>query len=154
MCLSVGLLITGMVMWLVGCGSCSGPLEHAHSVYTSLYYADTLLVISCNVNIVLSMSDDWYGYLLQLFWAVGTCFIVFVSIFIMPTVGWRYLLGVAAVPLLIFFAACFVRILSRSFKLKLLLFQLLFMLIIIIIIMIIGLFRIAVFDKYLLVCFL
>jgi len=47
----------------------------------------------------------------QLFWAVGTCFIVFVSIFIMPTLGWRYLLGIAAVPLIVFFAACFVSVL-------------------------------------------
>jgi len=29
----------------------------------------------------------------------------------MPSLGWRYLLGVAAIPLLIFFAACFVRVL-------------------------------------------
>lgn len=36
---------------------------------------------------------------------------MFVSIFVMPTVGWRYLLGIAAIPLVTFFAACFVSIL-------------------------------------------
>lgn len=45
--------------------------------------------------------------MIELFWAVGTCFIVLIAIFVMPTLGWRYLFGIASLPLLIFFFACF-----------------------------------------------
>ena len=44
----------------------------------------------------------------QLFWAIGCCFVVLISIFIMPGLGWRYLLGIVALPLLIFALGCLV----------------------------------------------
>lgn len=40
-------------------------------------------------------------------WAIGASFVVAVSIFIMPTVGWRYLLVIVAIPSLIMFGTCF-----------------------------------------------
>ena len=46
----------------------------------------------------------------QLFWAMGSCFIVFISIFVMPTLGWRYLLIIASIPVLIFSLSCAVSI--------------------------------------------
>ena len=46
---------------------------------------------------------DWMW---QLFWALGTCFVVFLAIFIMPAVGWRYLVAAATLPVIIFFVAC------------------------------------------------
>ncbi|KAI0239633.1 Synaptic vesicle 2-related protein [Lamellibrachia satsuma] len=44
--------------------------------------------------------------MIELFWATGACFIVFISIFVMPTLGWRYLLFIGALPLFIFTLAC------------------------------------------------
>ncbi|KAK2155568.1 hypothetical protein LSH36_236g00000 [Paralvinella palmiformis] len=44
--------------------------------------------------------------MIEIFWAIGACFIVFISIFVMPSLGWRYLLGIAAIPLLIFAISC------------------------------------------------
>ncbi|XP_077995668.1 synaptic vesicle 2-related protein-like [Glandiceps talaboti] len=35
----------------------------------------------------------------QMFWAFGTCFEVFLAYLIVPTLGWRYLVGLSAVPL-------------------------------------------------------
>ncbi|KAK2185940.1 hypothetical protein NP493_218g02002, partial [Ridgeia piscesae] len=46
--------------------------------------------------------------MIELFWATGACFIVFISIFVMPTLGWRYLLFIGALPLFIFTLACVV----------------------------------------------
>jgi len=44
--------------------------------------------------------------MIEIFWAFGACFIVVLSLFIMPTLGWRWLLAFAAMPLLIFTLAC------------------------------------------------
>ncbi|ELU14236.1 hypothetical protein CAPTEDRAFT_220893 [Capitella teleta] len=45
--------------------------------------------------------------LIEIFWAFGSSLIVFISIFVMPTLGWRYLLVFASLPLLLYFVACF-----------------------------------------------
>ncbi|XP_070573792.1 putative transporter SVOPL [Ptychodera flava] len=37
----------------------------------------------------------------QVFWALGTCFEVFMAYLIIPSLGWRYLVGISAVPLTI-----------------------------------------------------
>ena len=47
-------------------------------------------------------------FFFQVFWAFGACFIVLLSLFIMPNLGWRWLLGFASLPLLIFTMACIV----------------------------------------------
>lgn len=44
--------------------------------------------------------------MIEVFWAIGTCVEVVLAIFIMPRYGWRALLGVSAVPLILFTFAC------------------------------------------------
>jgi MFS family permease len=39
----------------------------------------------------------------NLFWSIGTCFEVVLAILVMPTLGWRWLLGLSSLPLLVFF---------------------------------------------------
>lgn len=45
---------------------------------------------------------------MQIFWAVGTVFEVLLAILVMPTLGWRWLLGLSTIPLFIFAILCFV----------------------------------------------
>ncbi|GAB6023587.1 hypothetical protein CHUAL_008357 [Chamberlinius hualienensis] len=40
--------------------------------------------------------------LLDSFWALGACLEVILATFVMPTLGWRWLLGLSALPLLLF----------------------------------------------------
>lgn len=51
--------------------------------------------------------------LCQVFWAIGTVFEVVLAVFVMPSLGWRWLLILSAVPLLIFAVLCFVGIFSE-----------------------------------------
>ena len=39
---------------------------------------------------------------MQFFWAVGSCFESGLALLVMPTLGWRYLVGFSAAPLIIF----------------------------------------------------
>lgn len=48
---------------------------------------------------------------LQIFWALGTVFEVLLAILVMPTLGWRWLLGLSTIPLFIFAVLCFVSML-------------------------------------------
>jgi MFS family permease len=41
------------------------------------------------------------------YWSIGACFEVYLAILIMPTLGWRWFLGVSSIPLLIFLFLCF-----------------------------------------------
>ncbi|XP_052834035.1 synaptic vesicle 2-related protein [Octopus bimaculoides] len=43
---------------------------------------------------------------IEVFWAIGACFEVMLALFIMPVLGWRWLLVLSAVPLLVFSAFC------------------------------------------------
>uniref|UniRef100_A0A8C5BVJ0 SV2 related protein n=1 Tax=Gadus morhua TaxID=8049 RepID=A0A8C5BVJ0_GADMO len=45
--------------------------------------------------------------LIEIFWALGTVFEVLLAILVMPTLGWRWLLALSTVPLLIFACLCF-----------------------------------------------
>lgn len=45
--------------------------------------------------------------LVEIFWAIGACFEVLLALAVMPTLGWRYLLGFSAIPLLVFSGCCF-----------------------------------------------
>uniref|UniRef100_A0A3Q3WXG0 Major facilitator superfamily (MFS) profile domain-containing protein n=1 Tax=Mola mola TaxID=94237 RepID=A0A3Q3WXG0_MOLML len=45
--------------------------------------------------------------LIEVFWAVGTVFEVLLAILVMPTLGWRWLLGLSTIPLFIFAILCF-----------------------------------------------
>nr|XP_040146868.1 synaptic vesicle 2-related protein [Ictidomys tridecemlineatus] len=45
--------------------------------------------------------------LCQVFWALGTVFEVILAVFVMPSLGWRWLLILSAVPLLLFAVLCF-----------------------------------------------
>lgn len=47
-------------------------------------------------------------FVFQVFWAVGTVFEVLLAILVMPTLGWRWLLGLSTIPLFIFAILCFV----------------------------------------------
>lgn len=51
----------------------------------------------------------WFS-LLQVFWALGTVFEVLLAVVVMPTLGWRWLLILSALPLLLFAVLCFVGI--------------------------------------------
>ncbi|XP_014680434.1 PREDICTED: synaptic vesicle 2-related protein-like, partial [Priapulus caudatus] len=42
----------------------------------------------------------------EVFWVIGTCFEVLLALFVMPTMGWRWLLIFSAVPLAIFSLTC------------------------------------------------
>lgn len=44
--------------------------------------------------------------LIEIFWAIGACFEVLLALLVMPYLGWRWLLGLSALPLLIFSACC------------------------------------------------
>jgi len=44
--------------------------------------------------------------MIEVFWAIGTCAEVVLAILIMPRYGWRVLLGVSAIPLVLFTIAC------------------------------------------------
>ncbi|KAB1255571.1 Synaptic vesicle 2-related protein [Camelus dromedarius] len=46
--------------------------------------------------------------LIEVFWAIGTVFEVILAVFVMPSLGWRWLLILSAVPLLLFAVLCFV----------------------------------------------
>ncbi|GAB1602604.1 synaptic vesicle 2-related protein-like, partial [Argonauta hians] len=43
---------------------------------------------------------------IEIFWAIGACFEVMLALFIMPVLGWRWLLAFSAIPLLVFAAFC------------------------------------------------
>uniref|UniRef100_A0A8D1AX11 Major facilitator superfamily (MFS) profile domain-containing protein n=1 Tax=Sus scrofa TaxID=9823 RepID=A0A8D1AX11_PIG len=45
--------------------------------------------------------------LIEVFWAIGTVFEVILAVFVMPSLGWRWLLLLSAVPLLLFAVLCF-----------------------------------------------
>uniref|UniRef100_A0AAZ3P0T2 Major facilitator superfamily (MFS) profile domain-containing protein n=1 Tax=Oncorhynchus tshawytscha TaxID=74940 RepID=A0AAZ3P0T2_ONCTS len=45
--------------------------------------------------------------LIQIFWALGAVFEVLLAIWIMPTMGWRWLLGLSTAPLVVFVIFCF-----------------------------------------------
>ncbi|XP_061907284.1 synaptic vesicle 2-related protein [Entelurus aequoreus] len=45
--------------------------------------------------------------LIEIFWAVGTVFEVLLAILVMPSLGWRWLLALSTIPLLIFSVLCF-----------------------------------------------
>ncbi|XP_074642627.1 synaptic vesicle 2-related protein-like isoform X2 [Tubulanus polymorphus] len=44
--------------------------------------------------------------MIEIFWALGAVFETLLALLVMPHLGWRYLLGLSAIPLLIFAAFC------------------------------------------------
>ena len=66
-----------------------------------------LSVLSAEICIILTL-DSFFFYNLQIFWALGTVFEVLLAILVMPTLGWRWLLGLSNIPLFIFAILCFV----------------------------------------------
>ncbi|KAI9545123.1 hypothetical protein NQZ68_039119 [Dissostichus eleginoides] len=44
--------------------------------------------------------------LIEIFWALGTVFEVLLAILVMPTLGWRWLLGLSTLPLFLFSILC------------------------------------------------
>ncbi|XP_053195452.1 synaptic vesicle 2-related protein [Scomber japonicus] len=45
--------------------------------------------------------------LISAFWAIGAVFEVLLALLVMPTLGWRWLLGLSALPMAIFVCCCF-----------------------------------------------
>ncbi|XP_023125808.2 synaptic vesicle 2-related protein-like isoform X1 [Amphiprion ocellaris] len=45
--------------------------------------------------------------LIAAFWAIGTVFEVLLALWVMPTLGWRWLLGLSTIPMAIFVSFCF-----------------------------------------------
>eukprot|EP00064_Thunnus_orientalis_P017537 superscaffoldBa00003755_g17621 len=60
---------------------------------------------------LLSAFAPVYGWLLVLrglaFWAIGAVFEVLLALLVMPTLGWRWLLGLSTIPMAIFVCFCF-----------------------------------------------
>lgn len=44
----------------------------------------------------------------QAFWSIGTVFEVLLALWIMPLLGWRWLLGLSTIPVAIFIICCYV----------------------------------------------
>lgn len=65
------------------------------------------------LNSTLILICDCLFSLWQVFWAIGTVFEVLLAVLVMPTLGWRWLLILSALPLLLFAVLCFVGILSK-----------------------------------------
>lgn len=63
-------------------------------------------------------SRIWFNldFVLQIFWALGTVFEVLLAILVMPTLGWRWLLGLSTIPLFIFAILCFVSMMLSVLK--------------------------------------
>lgn len=57
-----------------------------------------------------------FNFALQIFWALGTVFEVLLAILVMPTLGWRWLLGLSTIPLFIFAILCFVSMVLSVLK--------------------------------------
>ncbi|KAM9306266.1 synaptic vesicle 2-related protein [Pholidichthys leucotaenia] len=45
--------------------------------------------------------------LIAAFWAIGTVFEVLLALWVMPTLGWRWLLGLSTIPVVLFICFCF-----------------------------------------------
>ena len=45
--------------------------------------------------------------MIEIFWALGACFEVAIALFVMPHLGWRWLLAFSSLPLLVFTLLCF-----------------------------------------------
>ena len=73
----------------------------------------TLSAVVLELRTVLTKAAPWLTPILpcQVFWAIGTVFEVVLAVFVMPSLGWRWLLILSAVPLLLFAVLCFVGIL-------------------------------------------
>lgn len=46
----------------------------------------------------------------QAFWSIGTVFEVLLALWIMPLLGWRWLLGLSTIPVAIFIICCYVSV--------------------------------------------
>lgn len=78
------------------------------------------LVLHRKTNAVNLICDCFFS-LGQVFWAIGTVFEVLLAVLVMPTLGWRWLLILSALPLLLFAVLCFVGIfLKMSLKMQVL----------------------------------
>ena len=69
---------------------------------------------SCYLHLIFFFSFErwmtWINALIfQCFWAMGACFEVLLALFIMPTLGWRWLLAISAIPVFISAFICCVR---------------------------------------------
>ena len=51
----------------------------------------------------------WSAVVLQLNWAIGSSFEVLMAYIVIPTLGWRYLVGFSALPMIITVACIWVR---------------------------------------------
>lgn len=46
----------------------------------------------------------------QAFWSIGAVFEVLLALWIMPLLGWRWLLGLSTIPVVIFLICCYVSV--------------------------------------------
>lgn len=67
-----------------------------------------ILKFNCTLLFENTKCDCKSSLLLQIFWAIGACFEVLLALVVMPTLGWQWLLGFSALPLLLFSICCFV----------------------------------------------
>lgn len=82
-----------------------------YSSHSSIIHLAKVLMTStnnttCNHNCTGFLQN--FDFALQIFWALGTVFEVLLAILVMPTLGWRWLLGLSTIPLFIFAILCFV----------------------------------------------
>ena len=95
-----------IIRWEGPCVFTSSLQSSDFSLYFQIFWAlgtcfEVLLALYIYIYCIFSLY-------FQIFWAIGTCFEVLLALFIMPTMGWRWLLGLSALPLLIFTMCCFV----------------------------------------------
>lgn len=60
-----------------------------------------LIFDAVNVNFMIANEIS-----LQSFWALGACIEVLLALIVMPTLGWRWLLALSSIPVIIFACVC------------------------------------------------
>lgn len=87
-------------------------MHHADcGIVVLLYYSIEFLLRL--VTLPVDSLPDWSVCVHQAFWAIGAVFEVLLALWIMPTLGWRWLLGLSTIPMAIFLCFCFVSIFLR-----------------------------------------
>lgn len=72
-------------------------------------YCGTVIHINASLSVYLLyclIIHTYHVHVYQIFWALGTVFEVLLALWVMPTLGWRWLLGFSALPLAIFVGFC------------------------------------------------
>ena len=86
-----------------------GPKLHKDSNFLKhrlllLSFTTLLLLIFFSLFIILLLIS--FSFCFQFFWALGSIFLVFLALIVMPTLGWRWLTALSTIPVVIFIFLC------------------------------------------------